>query len=54
MVYVYIDSIAVPVPEGQENNINMWGCNINISLQEFNTIAGDIPVTILSQVTNAK
>ena len=54
MVYVYIDTIAVPVPEGQENDISLWGCNINISLQEFNTIAGDIPVTILSQVTNAK
>lgn len=54
MVYVYIDTIAVPVPEGQENNINLWGCHINISLQEFNTIAGDIPVTILSPITNAK
>jgi len=54
MVYVYMDTIAVPVPEGQENNINLWSANIKVSLQEFNAIAGDIPVTILSPVTNAK
>ena len=53
MVYVYMDIMAVPPPAGK-NNIQKWNYDIGISLQDFNYIAGEIPITILSAVTNAE
>jgi hypothetical protein len=53
MVYVYMDIMAVPPPEGIQN-IQKWNFAIGISLQEFNQIAGDISITIISPVPNAE
>lgn len=53
MVYVYMDILAVPQPAGI-HNIQKWNFDIGITLQDFNQIAGDIPMTILSGVPNAE
>ncbi len=54
MVYVILYGVSVPIPEKLSRSHRHTTAVGDFSLENFNSIAGDIPITILSTVPNCE